>query len=168
MPDKAREQDLLLQIVETWRPSEKPEYRGFRCANCQAYKNEAWYHWLDTNGYRLPVHLCNDTCESAFQNETIQIDSAKRQPIDRKTFGNNYEYSKETQNRLAEIIKSWPENAVPELKAFSCDRCGNDLEIDLIDEQRKGYHVWYKMPDGKTLVELHFHKECGNILDINE
>jgi hypothetical protein len=166
MPDSAREQDLLLQIANTWQPSEKPEYRGFRCANCQQYKNEAWYHWLDTNGYKLPIHLCNDTCELAFQNETIRIGSSKRKSIDRALFGNNYEYSKETQNQFAKIINSWPENAVPEFKAFSCDECRNDLDIDSIDGQRKGYHVWWKMPDGQTLAELHLHKKCGNKLGI--
>lgn len=168
MPENAREQDLLFQIVETWHPSEKPEYRGFRCANCQQYKNEAWYHWLNTNGYRLPLHLCNNTCELSFQNETIQIDSSKRQSINRTLFGSNYEYPKETQDRFAEITNSWTQNVVPVLKAFICDDCGSDLDIDPIDGQRKGYHVWYKMPDGQTLTELHFHKECGNKLGIKE
>jgi len=42
--DNSKEHQLLLEIVETWQPSEYPEYRGFRCANCQQYKNQAWYH----------------------------------------------------------------------------------------------------------------------------
>lgn len=63
--NKDSEQKLLLKIVETWRPNEIPEYRGFRCANCQQYVSRAWYHWLNSGDYRLPVHMCDERCEPA-------------------------------------------------------------------------------------------------------
>lgn len=164
------EQQILLQIVETWRLNEFPEYRGFRCANCQQYKNEAWYHWVNTaheaGQFRLPIHMCNDTCEPAFQNDTIQIDQAKRTQVDRESFGNNYNFSDSTKRKFRGIVASWPDYKKPELKAFTCDDCGNDLEIDKTDGARKGYHVWWKMDDGKTLTELHFHRDCGHKLGI--
>ena len=55
--------DLLLQTVWTWKINEKPEYRGFRCANCQRYIYKAWHHWLKTGGYKTPIHFCNE-CEA--------------------------------------------------------------------------------------------------------
>ncbi len=152
------EQEILLKIVETWNPSMKPEYRGFRCANCQKYKNEAWYHWVHTGGYRLPIHMCTDTCEPQFQNGTINIDESKRKQVIREEF--NPTYSEKTEKRFDEIIASWPEYKKPELKAYTCDECEQDLDIDT-DVQRKGWHVWYKMPDDFTLAELHFHKSCA-------
>lgn len=39
-------QELLLKIVKTWSLNQNPEYRGFRCANCQEYIKKAWYHRL--------------------------------------------------------------------------------------------------------------------------
>lgn len=162
--DKQKEQETLLAIVETWKLSEKPEYRGFRCANCQQYKNQAWYHWLNTEGYILPVHLCGDKCEPAFQGCQIKIDSGKKVEIDRQSFGNGYRFKPETIERFKEIVSSWPEHREPELKVFYCDECGDDLDTDPTDGLRKGYHVWWKMPDGKTLTEFHFHKKCGNSL----
>lgn len=157
-PDE--EQSLLLSIVETWRISEKPEYRGFRCAHCQEYKNEAWYHWVNTGGYKLPIHLCDEKCEQAFQNNSLQIDPAKRQVVDRNSFGTGFIYSQENSIQFERIVSNWPEYSQPQLKAFSCDECEKALTIDPKDGLRKGYHVWWKMPDGYTLAELHFHQEC--------
>ncbi len=54
--------DILLKIVQTWRLNKEPEYRGFRCANCQKYIHKAWHRWLKTGGFKTPVHFCND-CE---------------------------------------------------------------------------------------------------------
>ena len=161
-----KEQEILLSIVETWKPSEYPEYRGFRCANCQQYKNEAWYHWVNFGNYRLPIHMCNDTCEKEFNNGTIKIDGSKRQTVDRDNFGNKYLFSQESLKRFKEIVALWPTYEEPKLKVYTCDNCGNDLDIDPIDGQRKGYHVWWKQNDGKTLIELHFHKDCGHKLGI--
>lgn len=159
-------QDLLLQIIQTWRISETPEYRGFRCANCQEYKNEAWYHWINAGGYRLPIHLCDDICEKTLQNNSIQIDENKRQIIDKEKFGSTYAYSPQAIKRFEEIIGSWPEYKDPELKIFSCDECKKELDIDSSDGQRKGYHVWYKTKEN-TLAELHFHKSCAKHLSIS-
>jgi len=39
-------QHALLRIVQTWNLNPKPEYRGFRCANCQRYIHRSWHHWL--------------------------------------------------------------------------------------------------------------------------
>lgn len=162
------EQDILLQIVETWKISEVPEYRGFRCANCQQYRNEAWYHWLNIGGYKLPIHMCDDTCEPLFQNNSIKIDDTRRQIVDRTNFGNSYTYSPEAVKRFNEIAASWPEYKKPELKAYTCDLCNKKLNIDSTDGIRKGYHVWWKMRDDKTLVELHFHKDCAASMGITE
>jgi hypothetical protein len=164
--NRQKEQKVLLAIVETWGLSEKPEYRGFRCANCQGYKNEAWYHWLNSGGYRLPVHMCDDQCEPEFQTDKILVDPTKRTEVNRESFGNEYQFSEETIERFKEIVASWPEYQEPQLKAFSCDECKDDLNIDPADGQRKGFHVWWKMPDGETLAELHFHKDCANKLGI--
>lgn len=153
-------QDLLLQIVQTWRISETPEYRGFRCANCQEYKNKAWYHWINTDGYRLPIHLCDDTCEKAFRENRIKIDVTKKQMVDIERFGSSYTYSPTAIEKFERIITSWPEYKDPELKAFTCDECEKELDIDSNDGQKKGYHVWYKTIDN-TLAELHFHKSCA-------
>ena len=162
---KEQEQKTLLKIVETWRPSEQPEYRGFRCANCQEYKNEAWYHWVNSGGYKLPVHMCKEICEPAFQSGSIRIDESKRAAVDQENFGNSFRFSKKATERFKEIVASWPEYKEPELKTYTCDDCTKELDIDT-DGIRKGYHVWWKMPDGKTLAELHFHKTCANALDI--
>ena len=54
--------NVLLQIVRTWKISRKPEYRGFRCANCQKYIHKSWHRWLRTGSFKTPVHFCND-CE---------------------------------------------------------------------------------------------------------
>ncbi len=165
-----KEQELLLKIVETWRISQTPEYRGFRCANCQQYKNEAYYHWLNFGDYKLPVHMCADTCEPEFQAGNIQIDESKIQYVDRDDFINSY--SPEAEKRFGEIVYAWEAYEAPKLKAFVCDECGKDLDMEAISDgtvQRKGYHVWWKMPDGKTLAELHFHKECmGLIANLEE
>ena len=164
---KEKEQEVLLKIVETWRPSEKPEYRGFRCANCQEYKNEAWYHWVNAGGYRLPIHMCNDMCEPQFQAGTIRIDESKQARVDREQFGNGHQYTEQAEKRFREIVESWPEYKAPELKAYVCDDCGKELDMETLPDgstQRQGYHAWWKMDDGQTLAELHFHKDCGRQL----
>lgn len=162
----AQEQAILLSIVETWRISELPEYRGFRCAHCQQYKNEAWYHWVNTGGYKLPIHLCDEGCHQALQAQSLTVDASKRQKVNRVSFGKNVNYSPRAVRRFQEIVHSWPDNAPPEKKAFSCDECGLALESDPADGMRKGFHVWWKMPDGYTLAELHFHRECAHQLGI--
>ena len=79
----------LLKIVETWKLNEKPEYRGFRCANCQKYMHKAYYYWLDTKGYKTPVHFCRQ-CQKLFESFHIRITKLSH-PINRKTFGLKFE-----------------------------------------------------------------------------
>ncbi len=166
---KEKEQEILLSIVETWNPSQTPEYRGFKCANCQKFKNEAWYHWVNTGGYRLPIHMCNDTCEPAFRAGQIKIDDSRRNIVDRNKFG--LPYPEKAVERFKEIVSSWPEYEDPQLKEFTCDNCSKVLTLEELPDgslQRQGYHVWWKMPDNKTLAEFHFHKNCGDNLEINK
>lgn len=162
---KSEEQELLLKIVETWRLKEVPEYRGFRCANCQGYKNKAWYHWLNCGGYKIPVHMCVDKCEPEFRKGLIEVDETKRQIVDRNMFGNSYKFSDTAQKKFIQIVNLWPVDKEVELKNFVCDVCGQELETDT-DGQRKGVHTWWKMPDNITLAELHFHKSCAVDLGI--
>jgi len=66
-------QKVLLGIVQTWSISEKPEYRGFRCASCQKYLHKAWHYYLRGRRYNTPVHFCN-VCKaklSALKNKGI-------------------------------------------------------------------------------------------------
>lgn len=163
------EQATLLKIVETWKPSEAPEYRGFRCANCQEYKDEAWYHWVNTGDYRLPIHMCDDRCEPAFKSNNIEIDESKRTTVDRGSFGNGYQYTEKAKDRFREIVASWPDYKEPELKAYTCDECEKPLDLESLPDgskQRQGWHVWWKADDNKTLAELHFHRGCGAELGI--
>lgn len=50
---------VFSKIVESWEINLKPEYRGFRCANCQKYIFKAWHYSFHNKKYRTPVHLCN-------------------------------------------------------------------------------------------------------------
>lgn len=54
---------LLVSIVKSWRINLKPEYRGFRCADCQKYIRGAWHHQLDSEGYKVEVHFCKSCQE---------------------------------------------------------------------------------------------------------
>ncbi len=59
-------QQKLLQIVQTWNISKNPQYRRFRCGNCQnLLKNNVWHYQLNSGGFSTLVHLCND-CETSF------------------------------------------------------------------------------------------------------
>lgn len=156
------EQSLLLDIVKTWNISESPEYRGFRCANCQEYKNIAWYHWVTTGGFRLPIHLCDDTCEKALKSGELNVDKTKQKEIDRNTFGKTHSYTPEAVTTFRNIVSSWPDESKPLLKAFTCDLCEKDLDLE--DGIRKGWHVWWNT--NGTLTELHFHKACGASIGI--
>ncbi len=85
-----------------------------------------------------------------------------------ESFGTSYHYTPKAIKRFREIVSSWPEYKKPELKTFTCDECEKELKIDKDDRIRKGFHVWWKMDDGKTLAELHFHKEGAAPLGITE
>jgi hypothetical protein len=77
-------------------------------------------------------------------------------------FTNTYQLSDATQNRFEEIMSKWPLSNGNKINDFYCDHCLKPLDIDPTDTMRKGYHVWYKTRDGKTLAELHFHRSCAN------
>lgn len=153
------EQALLLQIVKSWNISPTPQYRGFRCAACQEYKNESWYHWLYEGGFLVPVHLCDDTCHVAFLSGALQLAS---QPPS-QTINLTNPYSPKAIGTCEELVEEWNTLAQPVLKAFACDLCEKDLDIDPEDSQRKGFHVWY-LTKNNHKAELHFHKDCWNSL----
>lgn len=154
-------QPLLLEIVKRWNASEKPEYRGFRCANCQAYfEKNAYHHFLMTGGFLCPVHFC-DACEVLFQKGTIS-GSKSVVNIDYHTFGKEHSYKFETVAEFKTLIASWLEmykNVV--LKPFTCDMCQQPLAKNLMGQQ-EGFHVWWN--NEGMLVELHFCRECGDKL----
>jgi hypothetical protein len=156
--NKQEEQGLLLKIVKTWSINRDPEYRGFRCANCQQYQNKMWHHYLNSENFILPVHLC-EKCEQDFQSGNILINSSNKPLIDVTNFLEGYQLDENTRQEFRGIVEGWSLNSAPELKEFTCDKCKEKLEVDLIDGQRKGYHVWFRL-NNETLAELHFHKEC--------
>lgn len=154
-------QPLLLEIVKRWSTSEKPEYRGFRCANCQAYfKKEAYHHFLMTGGFLCPVHFC-DACEALFQKGTIEI-TKPVVALDHKAFGKDHPYKLETVAVFKKLIASWAEMyKTVVLKSFTCDICQQPLEKNATGQQ-EGCHVWWN--NEGVLVELHFCEKCGDDL----
>lgn len=58
-------QKKLLKIIKTWNIKLKPEYRGFRCADCQRHMHKAWHHYLNSGGFKTPVHFCSK-CQKKF------------------------------------------------------------------------------------------------------
>jgi hypothetical protein len=148
-------QELLLRIVKTWNLNEKPEYRGFRCANCQEYMNKAWYHWLTEGGYRAPVHFC-ESCESDYESSKMVI-AKPEVAVDMKRFG--MKFPEELERLFRELQSKWDTDADPVYKTFTCDKCDKDMQ--------KAYHVWFNM-DNTLLVEEHFCKECGDELGLDK
>lgn len=155
-----QDSEILRSIVDIWDISPKPEYRGFRCANCQKYINESYYHWLQDDQYYAPVHFCTD-CQSKFLSGELQpaVSSSHRER-DLTVF--NKQYSSAAQEVFASIVATWQPAASDAATIFYCDKCGRELDIDAADGQRKGYHVWW-LHDGR-LHELHFHRGCGDEL----
>lgn len=47
----------ILRIVRKWN-AKKPEYRTFRCGNCQKTMRKAWHVWLYDGGFKTEVHFC--------------------------------------------------------------------------------------------------------------
>jgi len=139
--------EVLLRIVRTWKPSERPEYRGFRCANCQRRIHKAWHHWLDASGYKTPVHFC-DSCERKFRSSKIEITKPEIK-VNRKTFG--MKFPPNIERKLREAAARWNTKAKPKYKTFECDACGQKMH--------KAWHVWFN--DSGKLVEVHFCKEDG-------
>lgn len=144
----------LLRIVKSWNLSEKPEYRKFRCANCQKYVSKAYYYWIDAGGYKTPVHFCKK-CQKKFELEKIEI-TKPGLTVSRKTFGLDFE--KKFIQICKEIIKKWNTKTKPIYKIFTCDYCGRNMY--------KAYHAWLKL--NNNLVELHFCIKCGKKLKLNQ
>jgi DNA replicative helicase MCM subunit Mcm2 (Cdc46/Mcm family) len=136
-------QKTLLRIVKTWDLNPKPEYRGFRCANCQNYMKKAWHHWLLEGGYKTPVHFCNK-CEKDFKAEKTK--TAK--PILRV---NKSKFTRPNA-KLKAVINKLNVKSKSIYKTFVCDNCGRNLH--------KAYHIWNILK--KDLVETHLCKQCGN------
>lgn len=153
------EQAILLKIVQTWNISSTPEYRGFRCAYCQRYRNQSWYHWLRSGKFIVPLHLCNEKCHTKFEQGELEF----KTNLNYRRNVLSYSYSEKAKEAFDEIISKWDKEAKPQLKAFICDSCSKDLDIDTTDGYRKGYHVWYEMKNG-DYAELHFHKRCFDLL----
>ena len=141
-------QKILLRIVQTWKLNKKPEYRGFRCANCQKYLYKAWHHWCIKGGYKTPVHFCNN-CESDFKLSNINIIKPKIS-ADRTKF--NLKFPERIKIKLKKITDSWNISTKPVYKTFTCDDCGENMH--------KAYHLWFKM--NRILIEAHFCKKCGD------
>lgn len=155
-----QDSELLRRIVNSWDIKPEPEYRGFRCANCQRYINESYYHWLQDGQYYVPVHFCTD-CQSKFlSGELRQAVLPSNSERDLTVF--NKQYSLATQEVFESIVTTWKPAASDAVTIFYCDKCGSELDIDPANGQRKGYHVWW-LHDAR-LHELHFHRDCGDEL----
>ncbi len=139
-------QDVLLRIVRTWRLNPKPEYRGFRCANCQRYLRRAWHHWLTSSRYRTPVHLCQ-SCESLFRQDKLKVRGARRLAIKSRFYKN---FSLKVKGQLRKFLGRT--STRPVYKGFTCDKCKTSLQ--------KAYHIWSFLRG--SLNELHLCKRCGD------
>jgi len=146
-------QEILLSIVQSWKIQEKPEYRGFRCGNCQRPLYKAWHHWCKEGGYLTSVHLCSN-CESLFNLSKIEIIKLNIFP-NKKDF--SLEIPKQIKEKLKQIIKGWNMQSKPIYKTFACDSCSRNIH--------KAYHFWFKK--NETLIETHFCKKCGDRLQLN-
>ena len=143
----ASEQEILFAIVKTWNIKSKPEFRGFRCANCQEYMQSAWHHWLHSKGFITPIHFC-EACEEAFKSGKIEI-SSKEGSLDRNNPG--FFYGGRVLEIMQGIVNSWTFPLVK--KPFSCDLCTHDVK------DARAWHVWIDL--GEKMVEEHFCKSCG-------
>lgn len=147
-------ENILLKIIQTWNLSLWPEYRGFRCANCQKYMNKAWYHWLDNGGYRTPVHFCKN-CERDFRTAKIEVKKPQIK-VDRAKF--DPKLPRRIRTRIGKIADRWNTAARPIYKMFVCDECDRKMT--------KAWHVWANLKG--LLVETHFCKECGKRLELDK
>lgn len=143
-------QDALLCIVQAWNLNPKPEYRGFRCANCQRYIHRSWHHWLNSKGYKTPVHLCQD-CEKKSRKGNLKVVAPRRSVVKSKF---SFNLSEKVTQELRSIARSWKILDKVVHKSFACDKCKASLY--------KAYHVWTYID--KDLVEIHFCRSCGDQL----
>lgn len=143
-------------MVQTWEPKETPEYRGFRCANCQRYIRKAWHHWCESDHYKTPVHLCNK-CESSLESFKPKIIGQKAS-VDITKFKPIQELPDEIGNRLRKIVDEWDTKSQPVYEIFTCDCCHKNMY--------KAYHFWFRI--GEVLSEAHFCKKCGDRLGLEK
>lgn len=144
-------QKVLLRIVQTWDINPNPEYRGFRCANCQRPMRKAWYHWLITAGYKRPVHFCKE-CEKKLRSGKIKIEKPIRK-VDKPKF---IEFPEDIKSKLQKVVQRWNIRSKPIYKAFTCDNCGKKMS--------KAYHIWFIFKH--NLVEVHFCRQCKEKTEI--
>jgi len=96
------DQKVLLRIVQTWNINHKPEYRGFRCVNCQKTIRKGWYHWLITAGYKTPVHFCN-RCEKKFRLNKIEV----KKPIVKVNRSKFIKFPENIKSKLQKAVHKW-------------------------------------------------------------
>ena len=143
----------LLALVQSWKINDHPEYRGFRCANCQKYMTDgAWHHLLTSGGYITQVHFCNN-CEDSF-NQSTPGTNEPRATIDKSKF--KFECTQENQAILRKIIDVRKITPTDTYKVFTCDLCGEAFPKD--EGYQKAYHVWCNIDE--NLVEFHFDERC--------
>ncbi|MFH1916295.1 MAG: hypothetical protein ABIJ21_03450 [Nanoarchaeota archaeon] len=149
-------QEILLRIVQSWNISADPEYRGFRCAHCQDYMKKAWHHWLNSGGYKTPVHFCKD-CQAKYSSGELDVPTptnTSQATIQKFT----KKYLPTTEQTLIAIQEKWNLSEKPRFKAFACDLCREYLP------EAKGYHTWFKHEN--TLIEEHFCRPCAEKIGI--
>jgi predicted RNA-binding Zn-ribbon protein involved in translation (DUF1610 family) len=144
-------QKVLLRIIQSWNLNPKPEYRGFRCANCQKTIRKGWYHLLTTGGYKTPVHFCN-RCENKFRLNEIEV----KKPIVKVNKSKFIKFPGNIKSKLQKAVQKWNIQSKPIYKIFICDNCGKNM--------LKAYHIWLVLK--KNLVEVHFCRQCGGKIDI--
>jgi DNA replicative helicase MCM subunit Mcm2 (Cdc46/Mcm family) len=142
---------VLLRIVQGWNLNPKPEYRGFRCANCQKSIRKGWYHWLTTGGYKTPVHFC-DECEKKFKLNKIKTEK----PAIKVNKSKFIKFPEDIKSKFQKSVQKWNIKPKSICKIFACDNCGKNMF--------KAYHIWFVLKG--TLVEVHFCKQCGNKINI--
>ncbi len=100
-------QKALLKIVRTWIIKLTPEYRGFRCADCQKYIHKAWHHFLNYGGFKTPVHFCNK-CQ-----RKINLEGGKLKPFTCDKCGRNMYKSFHVWRKVGETM----------IETHYCKRC---------------------------------------------
>ena len=151
-------QAKLIAIAETWVLSDRPEFRGFRCADCQQYLiDNAWHYFLREGGYLLAVHFCG-TCRRVFDESGIT--SKPRFSVVRKRFMPRFPAG--TGKALHAISRRWNRDTPPVSKVFTCDRCKEALPM--LGDRRQGWHVWQNQHG--RLIEYHFDDACARKIKI--
>ena len=107
------EQKTLLRIVRSWKINKKPEYRGFRCANCQKYIYKSWHYWLKRGGYQTPVHFCNK-CQ-------VQLRALKNKAV-YKTFACD-----NCGKKMSKAYHVWNKKNEVLSESHFCKNCGSKL-----------------------------------------